>query len=129
RADEERKSLSAVSRFSGDLRHHERAYRTGASRCPAAAGARVPAEAHRLRHRHRLGKARGRANEMNLYDLEPAAQRRASEKRLLGYLTKYVAPYHPFLRKLYRESGIDASRIRTIEEFRRLPIIDKKHLQ
>lgn len=66
---------------------------------------------------------------MNLYDLEPTAQRYASEKRLLRYLRDYVASYHPFLRKLYRENGIDVSRIRTIEEFRRLPIIDKKHLQ
>src|SRR5262249_10305493 len=58
-----------------------------------------------------------------------AAQRRASEQRLLRYLRDYVAPYHPFLRKFYRDNGIDVSRISSIDEFRRLPIIDKKHLQ
>jgi phenylacetate-CoA ligase len=66
---------------------------------------------------------------VNFYDLEPTAQRHASERRLLSYLRDYVAPYHPFLRKLYRESGIDVSRIRTMEDFRKLPIIDKKQLQ
>src|SRR5882724_907025 len=66
---------------------------------------------------------------MNHYDLDPDAQRRASEKRLWAYLENYIAPYHPWLRRRYREAGIDPRRIRSIADFRNLPIIEKKDLQ
>ena len=66
---------------------------------------------------------------MNLYDLNPVAQRAAVERRLLNYFRNYIARYHPFLRKLYREKGIDPFKIRSIEDFRRLPIIDKNDFQ
>ncbi len=66
---------------------------------------------------------------MNFYDLDPEAQQRAAEHRLLRYFRDYIAPYHPYLRKFYREQGIDPRQIRTIEDFRRLPIVEKKHLQ
>ena len=66
---------------------------------------------------------------MNFYDLEPDVQRTQAERRLLRYLKDTVARYHPFLRKLYRENGIDPSQIRTMEDFHKLPIIDKRHLQ
>lgn len=66
---------------------------------------------------------------MNFYDLDPEAQQKAAERRLLRYFRDYVAPYHPYLRKFYREAGIDPRQIRTIEDFRQLPLIEKKHLQ
>ena len=65
---------------------------------------------------------------MNFYDLEPDAQRRATVTRLCRYLRDYVGPYHPYLRRLYREAGVDVTRLRTAEDLRRLPIIDKTHL-
>src|SRR3954468_6997160 len=66
---------------------------------------------------------------MNFYDLDPHAQRAAAERRLLAYLRNYVSRYHPYLRRLYRDNGIDLSRIRSMEAFQRLPIIDKTHLR
>src|SRR5688572_23213421 len=66
---------------------------------------------------------------MNFYDMDAGAQRAASERRLLRFLREYVAPYHPFLRKLYGEAGIDPRRIRTMEDFRQLPLTEKKHFQ
>jgi phenylacetate-coenzyme A ligase PaaK-like adenylate-forming protein len=66
---------------------------------------------------------------VNFYDLEPDAQRRASATRLFRYLRDYVVPYHPYLRRLYREAGVDVTRLRTPDDVRRLPIIDKTHLR
>ena len=66
---------------------------------------------------------------MNFYDLDPDTQRAAAERRLLAYLRNYVSRYHPYLRRLYRDNGIDLSRIRSMEAFQRLPIIDKTHLR
>jgi phenylacetate-coenzyme A ligase PaaK-like adenylate-forming protein len=66
---------------------------------------------------------------MNLYDIDPARQREITERRLLRYLRDYVAPYHPYLRKTWREHGIDPRNIRTMEDFRKLPILEKEPLQ
>jgi phenylacetate-CoA ligase len=66
---------------------------------------------------------------MNFYALDPARQQELAGSRLLKYLREYVAPYHPFLRRLYGDAGIDLHRIQSLEEFRRLPIIDKSHLR
>jgi len=66
---------------------------------------------------------------MSYYDLEPDAQRAANAERLFSYLRNYIVPYHPWLRRRYREAGIDPRRIRSIEDFRKLPIIEKKDLQ
>ena len=51
---------------------------------------------------------------MNFYDLDAAAQQRQSFARLTRYLRDYVQPFHPYLRKRYREAGISLDRIRTI---------------
>jgi phenylacetate-CoA ligase len=64
----------------------------------------------------------------NFYDLEPAEQRRRSADRLIRYLRRYVGPYHPYLRRLYRQAGVDLDKLRTADDLRRLPIIDKSHL-
>jgi phenylacetate-CoA ligase len=66
---------------------------------------------------------------MSFYDLDSADQKEAAERRLLRYFRSDVASYHPFLRKLYRENGIDPRQIRSMEAFRQLPIIEKKHFQ
>ncbi len=66
---------------------------------------------------------------VNYYDLEPSEQRALSLRRLFRYLREYVAPYHPYLRKLYRERGIRVESLRTADDLRRLPIIDKNDLR
>lgn len=66
---------------------------------------------------------------MNFYDMEPAEQRKASAARLFRYLRDYIYPYHPYLRRLYQRERIDLSKLRTPDDVRRLPIIDKSHLQ
>lgn len=65
----------------------------------------------------------------NYYDLEPAEQRKQAATRLFKYLKSYVQPYHPYLRKLYREQKVDLSKLRTPDDIRRLPIIDKNDLR
>src|SRR5688572_28462565 len=59
----------------------------------------------------------------NFYELEPGEQQRRSLASLFRYLRQYVAPYHPFLRKRYRELGIDVSRLRTLADLRGLPLV------
>ncbi len=66
---------------------------------------------------------------MNVYQMEPDVQRRTSAERLIRYLREYVNPYHPFLRRRYREAGVDVSKLRNADDIRRLPIIDKSDLQ
>ncbi len=65
----------------------------------------------------------------NYYDLEPAEQRKQALARLFQYVRDYVEPYHPYLRKLYRQQGVDVSKLKTADDLRRLPIIDKTHLR
>lgn len=59
------------------------------------------------------------------YRLAPEEQRRQSFKRLRRYLLDYIEPYHPYLRRRYREAGIYLPGIRTYEDFCRLPVISK----
>ena len=66
---------------------------------------------------------------MNFYDLEPEQQRRAAAARLFRYVRDYVAPYHPFLRRLYQKERVDLRKLRTPDDVRRLPLIEKSHLQ
>ena len=66
---------------------------------------------------------------MNFYELDPEDQRRASAARLFRYVREYIYPYHPYLRRLYQKERIDLSKLRTPDDLRRLPIIDKSHLQ
>ena len=61
----------------------------------------------------------------DFYRLEPDIQKRQSFKRLLSYLRNYIGPYHPYLRRRYREEGIDLGRIATYEDFCRLPVVSK----
>jgi phenylacetate-coenzyme A ligase PaaK-like adenylate-forming protein len=65
----------------------------------------------------------------NFYELDPAEQQRRSLDRLFRYLREYVAPFHPYLRKLYRQQQIDIARLRTPDDLRRLPIITKAQLR
>lgn len=66
---------------------------------------------------------------MNIYELDPAAQRRDAAARLFHYIRRYVYPYHPYLRRLYREAKIDLDRLKTPDDVRRLPIVDKNALR
>lgn len=66
---------------------------------------------------------------MNYYDLDPGRQQKESLSRLLRYLREDVARYHPYLRRLYRERGIDLTRVRTADEFASLPLIRKDELR
>lgn len=65
----------------------------------------------------------------SFYDLDPGVQQKRAFVRLRRYLRNYVAPYHPFLRKHYRDAGVSPASVRTMDDFRRLPIIEKEHLQ
>jgi phenylacetate-coenzyme A ligase PaaK-like adenylate-forming protein len=66
---------------------------------------------------------------MNFYDIDPAAQQEQCLRGLLRYLTQYVGPYHPFLRRLYRDKGIDVGALRTREDILSLPLINKDNLR
>jgi phenylacetate-coenzyme A ligase PaaK-like adenylate-forming protein len=66
---------------------------------------------------------------MNYYDLEPGAQQTRSLSRLLCYLREDVARYHPYLRRLYRERGIDLARVRSADDFTALPLIRKEEIR
>lgn len=66
---------------------------------------------------------------MNFYDLDPRIQRQQSLARLFAYVRDYVYPYSPYLRKRYREAGVDVNRLRTADDLRRLPILDKDDLR
>lgn len=66
---------------------------------------------------------------MNYYDLEPERQREMALARLFRYLREYVGPYHPYLRKLYRERGVNLDQLRTVDDLHRLPLIDKHDLR
>jgi phenylacetate-coenzyme A ligase PaaK-like adenylate-forming protein len=47
-------------------------------------------------------------------------------KRLLKYLKEYVEPYHPYYRKTFKELGIDVKKIKTYEDFCKIPITTKQ---
>jgi phenylacetate-CoA ligase len=66
---------------------------------------------------------------VNFYDLDPDRQQALAIQRALQYVRTYVGRYHPFLRKFYREAGVDLAKVRTLDDFRRLPLLEKKHLQ
>lgn len=65
----------------------------------------------------------------NFYELAPQRQQQRSLAALLRYLRTYVQPYHPFLRRRYRECGIDVSQMTTAEELQRLPLVTKAELR
>lgn len=65
----------------------------------------------------------------NFYSMDREDQRKASAQRLFRYLHDYVAPYHPYLRRLYEKSGVKLDRLKSPDDIRQLPIIDKSHLQ
>jgi phenylacetate-coenzyme A ligase PaaK-like adenylate-forming protein len=66
---------------------------------------------------------------VNIFDLNPGQQREYTLQRLFRYLREYVEPYHPHLRRLYREQGIDVKRLNTADDLRRLPIVEKDALR
>ncbi len=59
------------------------------------------------------------------FKLAPDSQRAKSFKRLVSYIRHSVYPYHPYLRRTYKELGIDPDSIKTYDDFARLPIITK----
>jgi phenylacetate-coenzyme A ligase PaaK-like adenylate-forming protein len=61
--------------------------------------------------------------------MDSEQQRKASARRLFRYVREYVEPYHPFLRRLYKESGVKVDGLKSPDDIRHLPIIDKSHLQ
>jgi len=66
---------------------------------------------------------------MNFYELDPEQQKNASRERLFRYLRDYVGKYHPYLRRLYKEKGIDVRALRTAEDLESLPLVTKDDLQ
>ncbi|MGA7408960.1 MAG: AMP-binding protein [Bryobacteraceae bacterium] len=66
---------------------------------------------------------------MNLYDIDPARQQAHALDSLFHYLRNYVGKYHPFLRRHYREHGIDLHRLRTPSDLLSLPLTYKDHLR
>jgi phenylacetate-coenzyme A ligase PaaK-like adenylate-forming protein len=61
----------------------------------------------------------------NFYRQDGRAQREQSFNRLLQYLKEVVYPYHPAFRKACKESGIDPTRIRSYEDFQKIPLTTK----
>lgn len=57
--------------------------------------------------------------------LPPLIQKEKALRNLLNYLKHYVYPYHPYIRKTYKELGIDPYKIKTYEDFIKLPLITK----
>lgn len=53
-------------------------------------------------------------------------QRRYAEERLFAYIRKRVQPFHPYYRSLFRELSIDAELIFTYDDFRKLPLTERK---
>lgn len=66
---------------------------------------------------------------MNLYDLNPQEQRKWAAARLFKYVRDYVWPYHPYLRRKYKEQGVDVNRLKAPDDLRRLPVIDKDDMR
>ena len=104
------------------------------SRPCSAAGTRLFSDSDRICDCYRLGKAppasgRTKGLPMNFYDLDPAAQQAQSLRGLLRYFTQYVGPYHPFLRRLYRDKAIDLGAIRTRKDILSLPLVHKDNLR
>jgi phenylacetate-coenzyme A ligase PaaK-like adenylate-forming protein len=65
----------------------------------------------------------------SFYELDPAVQRRKSFRRLVRCLRRDIEPFHPFLRRLYREQGVDLARLRSPDDLRRLPLVTKADLR
>jgi phenylacetate-CoA ligase len=61
----------------------------------------------------------------NFYRLDADTQREKSFQRLLKYLQDIVYPYHPAFRQTCKDAGIDVMKIRTYEEFARIPLTTK----
>ncbi len=53
-------------------------------------------------------------------------QKRWCFKKLISYLKNYVNPYHPYYRKTFRELGIDVNKIKSYEDFCKIPITTKQ---
>lgn len=66
---------------------------------------------------------------VNFYSMDSERQRKASLRLLYRYLRDYVEPYHPYLRRLYQKSGVKLDRLKTPNDIRQIPVIDKSHLQ
>ncbi len=66
---------------------------------------------------------------VNYFELEPAEQRQFALAKFFNYLRRYVGPYHPYLRCRYAEAKVDLARLRTADDLRRLPIVDKTPLR
>jgi len=66
---------------------------------------------------------------MNLYDIDPELQQEQALSKLLDYLRNYVGRFHPYLRRLYREKGVDLARLRTRADLLSLPLIQKDDLR
>jgi phenylacetate-CoA ligase len=61
----------------------------------------------------------------NFYRKDAGVQRRESFDRLLKYVQDIVYPYHPAFRRVCKEMGVDPLKMRTYEDFQRLPIMTK----
>ncbi len=61
----------------------------------------------------------------NFYRLDAAEQQDQSFKKLRTYIQDVVYPYHPAFRRKCIEAGIDPRRIRTYEDFQKIPVTTK----
>ena len=66
---------------------------------------------------------------MNFYDLDPESQRRKSLRRLFRFLRRYVAPYHPYYRRKFREASIVLSSLVAEADLHKLPVTTKDELR
>src|SRR6266496_962226 len=60
--------------------------------------------------------------------LPEAAVRRLQAEQLRRYLRTVVLPFSPRYRKLFREQGLDADSIRSLEDLQRVPFTTKADL-
>ncbi len=61
----------------------------------------------------------------NFYRWPGEKQKEWAHKNLIKYVKNYIYPYHPYLRKLYQEKGIDPAQLRDYSDIQKIPTIEK----
>lgn len=56
------------------------------------------------------------------------AKRQAQQLKKLRYLVKYILPYHPYYRELFKRQNLTASDFRTIDDIQKIPFTSKQEL-
>ncbi|MBU4490575.1 MAG: hypothetical protein KKE79_08070 [Actinobacteria bacterium] len=60
------------------------------------------------------------------YQWTPEEQREYSLAKMFKFIKDYVYPYHPYYRKMFKENNIDPDKLNSYDDFRKIPITEKK---